>query len=345
MQRSKFFVRILVLFFSVGATAQTESGSPSATESPHAIPLLSGAFGFVPSFQPSNQALDFKFEPVLLIPISDKFLVESEYSMELPVSRQDRKFGPAVLTHGFEYLQLDYLAHANLTLVAGYFLTPFGIYKERQDPQWIRGLQDPPLVFAMNDNSSNGLSARGGIVLVGNVKLNYAAYYSVTSTNSQFESDRQSGERVSFFLPSAHLEIGSSYSRHFGANPYQMAGADYTWNVRRVPLDLRGEFVWSDRLGSGYWSEVLSRSISRREFLRHSQAVLREEQYFAPGTPQSINPDVPVLTTTKLTIGWNYLVKDYLKFVASYGRAFDSSGSRPLTTVGLVYRFTTGVKR
>lgn len=344
MKANKYCVGLVLLLLTYG-TAQTSSGSEGAAESPHAVPVLTGAFGFVPSFQPSDQTLDFKFEPILLFPIANRFLVESEYSMELPVSRQDGKFGPAVLTHGFEYFQLDYLVQPSLTIVAGYFATPFGIYKERQDPQWIRNLQDPPLIFPMNDNSSNGISARGGVTLNAKIKFNYATYYSAPSTNSQFASGRQAGERVSLFFPSIRLEIGSSYSRHLGSTQYHIVGGDYTWNLRRVPIDLRGEYVWGDKLGSGYWTEALYRSIARSTFLRHSQAVLREEQYFAPGSPQTINPSLPALSTTKVTVGWNYWVKDYLKFVASYGRAFDTTGSSPITTVGFVYRFTTGLER
>jgi len=345
MKASKYRLSIVLLLLACVAAAQTAGNSRSDVESPHAVPLLTGAFGFVPEFQPSNQTLDYKFEPIVLFPIANTLLVESEYSMELPVSRQDGKWGPAVLTHGFEYLQLDYLVHPNLTIVAGYFLTPFGIYKERQDPQWIRNLQDPPLIFPMNDNSSNGVSARGGATFNTKVKFNYAAYYSAPSTNSQFVSDRQTGERISLFFPRTHLEIGSSYSRHLGSDGYHMTGADYTWNLRRVPIDFRGEYVWSDKLGSGYWNEALYRSVGRATFLRHSQAVLREEQYFAPGSPQTFRPDLPALSTTKVTLGWNYWVKDYLKFVASYGRAFDVTGSSPVTTVGFVYRFTSGLER
>lgn len=339
------YLRLLVLLLVCRGAAQTAEVTESESEPVHAVPLLTGAFGFVPSFRPSDQTLDYKFEPIVLVPIGNDLLVESEYSMELPVSREEGRFGPAVLTHGFEYLQLDYLALPNLTVVAGYFVTPFGIYKERQDPQWIRNLQDPPLVFAMNDNSSNGISFRGGVTLNAKVKFNYATYYSVAATNSQFSSQEQSGERVSMFLPNHRLEIGSSYSRHFGSNPYDMAGVDYTWNLRRVPVDIRGEYVWSDKLGSGYWAEALDRSIGRRSFWRHSQAVFREEQYFRPNAPQFVNLDLPTLSTTKVTFGWNFLLKDYVKFVFSYGRAFDSTGSSPVTTIGFVYRFTTAVER
>jgi hypothetical protein len=338
-------IAFLLSFIACQAVAQIGADAQVDPEPSKAVPVLTGAFGFVPSFQPSNQTLDYKFEPIILLPIMDNLLVETEYSMELPVSRQDGSFGPAVLTHGFEYLQLDYLVHPNLTVVAGYFVTPFGIYKERQDPQWIRNLQDPPLIFAMNDNSSNGISLRGGVLLSTAVKLNYATYYSAPVSNSQFSSDRQSGERVSLFFPRHRLEIGSSYIRHLGLQGYNMAGVDYTWNLRRLPIDVRGEYVWSDRLGSGYWAEALYRSVGHSAFFRHSQAVFREEQYFRPNTPQTINLGLPVLDTTKVTIGWNYLIKDSLKLVSSYGRAFDSTGSSPITTVGFVYRFSTAVEK
>jgi hypothetical protein len=63
--------------------------------------------------------------------------------------------------HGIEYLRLNYIAHNNLTLTVGRFLTPFGIYRERLHPMWIGNLADEPILFAINDNSSNGVMARG----------------------------------------------------------------------------------------------------------------------------------------------------------------------------------------
>ena len=39
-----------------------------------------------------------------------------------------------------DYLQADYIANRYVTITAGRFLTPFGIYNERLYPIWIRDL-------------------------------------------------------------------------------------------------------------------------------------------------------------------------------------------------------------
>lgn len=65
------------------------------------------------------------------------------------------------MDHGIEYLRLNYIAHPNLILTVGRFLAPFGIYRERLHPMWIRNLGHEPILFAVNDNSSNGVMACG----------------------------------------------------------------------------------------------------------------------------------------------------------------------------------------
>jgi hypothetical protein len=118
-------IAFLLSFIACQAAAQIGADAQVDSEPSKAVPVLTGAFGVVPSFQPSNQTLDYKFEPIILLPIMDNLLVETEYSMELPVSRQDGSFGPAVLTHGFEYLQLDYLVHPNPDRSSGLLCNPF----------------------------------------------------------------------------------------------------------------------------------------------------------------------------------------------------------------------------
>ncbi len=308
-------------------------------------PILTGALGFTGGINnPSNLSFGPKFEPILLLPIGNKFLLETEYSTELPVNRQDGALGSLVYNHSFEYLQMNYLASSHLVLTGGEFVTPFGIYKERMDPQWVRNLLDPPLIFAINDNSSIGGMVRGSTYISEGVKLNGAAYFSVNSSNSQFESSRQSGGTASIYLPGPRLELGASYSRRMGDDQLNIAGADFVWNDRRTPLDVRGEYVWAEKLGSGYWLEAAYKlaNVTSNPFLRRCQLVARGEQVFAPSISPDLDDPLPVLTTSGVTAGWNYWPTDYLKFSVSYGRQWDSAESLNTWTIGLVYRFTIG---
>lgn len=310
-----------------------------------ATPVVAGAFGFTGEFNGrSSQSFGPKFEPILVVPLGGRFLFETEYSMELPVERQDSSLGPAVLSHSFEYMQLTYFATSNLSITGGNFVTPFGIYKERLDPQWVRNLLDEPLIFPINDNSSIGAMVRAGAYISPEAKLNFAAYYSGSEGTTQISGEKQTGGRASLYLPGPRIELGASYARKLGDERFNSEGLDFVWNARRTPLDLRGEFVSADMLGKGYWVEGAWRlsNATANGFFRRSQIVGRVEQYFAPGGLQDIDEDLPSLSTRRFTGGFNYWPTDSVKLSLAYGRQFDSSQSLGVWTVGLVYRFAWG---
>lgn len=334
-----------VFLVAVGAAtllAQTPPGGGGGLFG-GATPVLTGAFGFTADInKPSNLTFGPKFEPVILLPLGNRFLFETEYSMELPVQRQDSRLGPAVLTHGFEYMQLSYYATSNLIITGGNFVTPFGIYKERLDPQWTRNLLDTPMIFPINDNSSIGGMVRTNFYLSPGVKLNVAAYYGGSEGIAQIGGEKQTGGRVSLYLPGPRLEVGASYSRKLGDDKFNVAGMDFVWNSRRTPLDVRGEAVWANVLGKGYWLEGawrLSNATANR-FFRRSQIVGRVEQYFSPAQRQDLDEELPSLSTKGFTAGFNYWPSDGVKFAFAYGRQIDSNHSQGVWTLGVVYRFT-----
>jgi hypothetical protein len=176
------------------------------------------------------------------------------------------------------------------------------------------------------------------------VKMNFAASYSATEGNAQFSAEKQAGGRVSFYLPGPRVEIGASYLRVLGDDRFNVSGLDFVWNARRTPVDVRGEFVWADVEGKGYWLEAAYRlsNVTTNRFFRRSQIVGRVEQYFAPSVPQEDNGDLPVLNTQRYTAGFNYWPSDSVKLCASFGRQIDSSESQNIWTVGIVYRFALG---
>jgi hypothetical protein len=149
-----------------------------------------------------------------LVPLGDSWLVETRAEFEGEFERPDggRPYGGKV-DQEIDYLQPDYIANRYLTITAGRFLTPFGIYNERLYPIWIRSLQPTPLIFPLGTGSSDGIMLRGGLSLSPKVNLNYATYFSTLSTVNKFESDRTAGGRLGFFLPGPRIEAGVSFRK------------------------------------------------------------------------------------------------------------------------------------
>lgn len=331
-----FLICECLVFGSVCWGHQT---ADAVSESP--IPVLTGDFNFQSTFQPGMKMLMPEFDPVLLVPLGKKFLIESEYDMSTNLTDTNGQWGPDVVDHGMEYLQLNYIAHPNLTLTVGRFLTPFGIFRERLHPMWIRNVAADPLIFPMNDNSSNGAMARGVAHPSSVLNLTYAGYFSVVTSNKQLQAARRAGGRSSLFFPDRRVEIGFSYSRVLSDTRYGMIGWDLTWTPKRVPIDFRAEYEQTTRVGKGYWVEAAYRlnHLGRSAFFRNSLIALRQEQYWAPAVAQSLITDLPDRNTVSPTLGWTYTMYNGVRFNASYGRNFAQSETHNLWTAGLTYRF------
>ena len=328
----------------VSRFAAAQQTTETALESP--IPVITGDFNFQSTFQPGRKMLMPEFDPVVLVPIGNKFLIESEYDMFTNLTDANGHWGSAVVAHGLEYAQLNYIAHPNLTLTVGRLLTPFGIFRERLHPMWIRNIAADPLIFPMNNNSSNGAMARGAVRLSEHVRLTYATYFSALTRNNQVQSDRRAGARSSLFFPGKRIEIGVSYARVLSDTHYGMVGGDLTWTPKRVPMDFRAEYEQTTELGKGYWVEAayhLNR-LGRNAFLRNSLVALRQEQYWAPSGPQvlaaqTLASGLPDRNTTAPTLGWTYTIYNGVRFDASYGHNFAHGENHNIWTVGLTYRF------
>jgi hypothetical protein len=313
------------------------------------IPVVTGFMAFQSSFAPGEKHINPVFDPLLLVPLGNRLLIESEFEMNLDVVRSEGQWGPAVVDHGIEYLQLNYIAHPNLTITAGRFLTPFGIYRERVHPLWVRNLQEEPIIFAMNANSSNGAMLRGAARLTSSANLTYATYYSIPTSWTLMTSDRRAGGRASLFFPNKRLEIGASFSRTLGDLSYNMFGIDATWNLKKIPLDIRAEGLRNATLGSGYWVEGAYRlnKLGSNQFLRKSQFALRGEQYFAPGmAPMSdmggdMMDELPDRNTKRIGIGWNYYLTNGIRLNTSFGHNFALGEDRNTWGAGITYRFAT----
>lgn len=109
------------------------------------------------------------FNPLFLYKQSDRLIFESELELELVGGEVEL---------GVEYANMSYLLSKNLTLRAGKFLVPFGIFVPNLHPAWINKFPTMPLgaghdgIMPTNDI---GLELRGGSYL-GNLKVNYSIY-------------------------------------------------------------------------------------------------------------------------------------------------------------------------
>jgi hypothetical protein len=330
---------LLVVSAALVPITRAQQTTESMVESP--IPVITGDFNFQSTFQPGMKMLMPEFDPVLLLPLGNKFLIESEYDMSTNLMDIRGQGGPAVVDHGMEYVQLNYIAHPNLTLTVGRFLTPFGIFRERLHPMWIRNVAADPLIFPLNDNSSNGAMARGALRLSEGADLTYATYFSTLTRNNQIQSDRRAGGRSSLFFSDKRVEIGVSYARVLSDTHYGMIGGDCTWTPRNVPIEFRAEFEQTTQLGKGYWVEAAYRlnHLGHAAFFRNSLPALRQEQYWAPSAAQTVITDLPDRTTTAPTLSWTYTMHNGVRFDASYGRNFATTEKHNIWTTGLTYRF------
>jgi len=180
------------------------------------------------------------FNPIFLWQIGDRLLVESEVEFEFE--------GSDVLVN-LEYAQMSYLLTDNITVGAGRFINPFGIFRERLHPAWINKLPNFPLPysdqFLMVPESITGAEVRGAVP-VGDSKVTYAVFAGNgpnldvgsrgdfanvgTLTFDNFEdtnSNKHVGGRVGF-LPIPGVEVGGSVlsGQVSGVNPIKTNASD-----------------------------------------------------------------------------------------------------------------------
>jgi hypothetical protein len=337
---------LLVLVFLAPARAPSQT---TATEKP--VPILSGTAGFLTSVTAGQTLLDTQVNPVLLLPFGDRWLVESRGEFEGQFQRPSGggPFGGPVNKH-LDYLQADYIASPYVTVTAGRFLTPFGIFNERLYPMWIRALQPDPLILPIATASSDGAMLRGGFPVSSQANINYAAYVSVTSIGvNGVESERHAGGRLGFFLPGPRLEVGASWQKELQERRKNALGCHSAWQPRALPLSVHSEFARSNQ-GSGYWIEGAYR-LSQVHFwqkaMRHTEVVMRGQQFFSGniGSDVAQQLGLPGANTREVDFGANYFLKDGLKAVASYGRQLSSEGNFNQWTVGIAYRFLVPLGR
>lgn len=333
------------LLLAPAIQAQTDNGDSADTTDAGSIkpvPVFQMGSGFITTFQGGTPHLGPLINPVLLLPLGDKWLIETRGDLESDLAPPPGSGGfTGELETNVDYLQIDYIANKYVTVTAGRFLTPFGIYNERLYPIWIRDLQTDPLILPLEGGeygASTGAMVRGGFDATSKIEVNYAAYFSANSTIENLESDRSFGFRSGIFLPGPRLEVGGSFQHLLQEYRKNAFGFHFEWQPRPLPLDIRAEYARS-WIGSGYWVEgayKLSQVPVWRDALRHVQMVARMQQFYeGPGWEDG----EPWVNTNMFEYGINYYFRDDIRFVSSYGRQFaPEGGNMNVWTLGLTYR-------
>jgi hypothetical protein len=307
-------------------------------------PLISGGVGFLTSTSGGNTSYIPILSPLLAAPIGSRLLVESRATIledYFPKGggRNGYTSSPFV---NLAYLQGDYLVSRHLTVVGGEFLTPFATYNERLTPIWITNFQDNLLIASlgtMGTAMSVGAMARGSAVSTEKFSIDYAAYFSATSLNHQFNSERSSGGRTSIYFPNAGLEVGTSYGRLLQGTQKSFSGFHVWWTPADNPFKLRSEYAHGPH-SQGYWVETdyrLSRFGGADSHLGRLEPVFRMQQTFR-NSPDPTD-GLPGADTRRADFGLDYHLPHEVRIDTGYARQFSSAGNSNIWQTAIVYRF------
>lgn len=342
---TRAFLGVMAITVATALAPAQDTTAPGEQKPLEGVPVITGNSGFVTDFSPGQQHLGPVIAPIILIPIGSKGLFEAEGEFEGSYDHATNQPWNHQWSKGLEYAQFDYFLNNYVTVVAGRFLTPFGIYNEGLHPTWIRNMLDAPLISGIEMTDSNGAMLRGAIPLASDLNLTYETFFSATTNVAHIDATRAAGGRFAAVLPNQRLTVGVSYQRILQDQHSNIYGFDLTYQLTRIPLDIRGEYAHSQIFGSGYWVEGayrLRKVPFAHKFMRKSQALVRWQQYVTPGMMPDGAGDMglPAANTREADFGWNYYIHDNLKIGASFGRALSPGGDSNVVTLGIAYRFT-----
>jgi hypothetical protein len=323
----------MLLFFSMGHGVCAQS----------AVPVISGAAGFLSTTDGGTNFLEPILVPVLSVPIGDNWLIEARGEVQdFSIRSSTTGSYQSQVFKGVDYAQVDYTATRWLTIVGGRFLTPFGMYDERLTAIWIHNLQDVPLIFGIGtrtSGSSLGGMARGVFTPTSKAEINYTAYFSASNKTSYWGAGRTAGGRVGVFFPVQRVEVGMSYQRFLQNQRYNSFGAHFSWQPPSVPLDVKAEFAHSAS-GYGYWAEAayrLSRFRGPNSALGRLQPVFRMQQFVR--LEQIAGDVLPSFNTQQADFGFDYYLPHEVRINSNYSRQFSSQGNENIWDIGVTYRF------
>jgi hypothetical protein len=312
----------------------------SFTAAAQDTPLLSGGVAFFSTTPGGNTTYYPILEPLAAVPLGQHVLVESRAALIETFSPSGSSNEGYQHSHfiGLTYLQGDVLASPHLTVIGGSYLLPFGTYNERLSPVWISNFQDGPLIASLGvvgSGSGLGGQLRGSAISRARFSIDYAAYFSARSSNTQFSADRSSGGRVDLYLPEQRLEIGASYTRLLQGTQENFSGAHVWWEPKDTNFRWRSEFARGQH-AIGYWSEADYR-LGADSFWGRFEPLFRMQQTFRLN--QAGSDSVPLVNTQRADFGLDYNLPHNVRILTSYARQFSSAGNENVWETGIVYRF------
>jgi hypothetical protein len=325
---TRLIVFALTIFFAVRyGTAQD-------------TPLISGGAGFFTSTKGGDTTYMPIIEPLIDVPIGNHFLVESRAALGDTLSPNGNGYSHTHFTT-LTYLQGDYSISPHVTVVAGSFLLPFNTYNDRLSPIWISNLQDGPLIAGIGVMTGTGVGGMlsGSAIARDKYSISYNAWFSTRSGNTQFNSQRGSGGRVSLYLPEKRLEVGLSYDRQLQGVRENFYGAHLWWEPANTAFRLRSEFARGHH-AQGYWVEADYRTQAfggLNSWVGRFEPLFRMQQTFRRDT--IVSDGVPLVNTQRADFGLDYNLPHNTRILTSYSRQFSSSGNQNIWETGIVYRF------
>jgi hypothetical protein len=306
-------------------------------------PLLSGGVGFFSRSNGGDSTFVPLIAPVLVAPLGNSFQIESRATISesfFPTGGGQSGYDHAYFSAA-QYMQLDYFATPHITIVGGFFLTPFGTYNERLSPIWIGNFQDGAIIFPIGTGTGSGMGGmvRGSAISKANYSVDYAAYFSANSTNENFSAARSTGGRVDIYFPKIRLEVGTSYTRNLAAVETNSSGFHIWWEPPNTELKVRSEYAHSAH-AQGYWIETdyrLSRFGGRESVIGRIEPLFRWQQFFR-NSPDPTD-EMPATDTNRVEFGLDYRLPHEVRILTSYGRQFTPIGDSNLWRAGIVYRF------
>jgi hypothetical protein len=303
-------------------------------------PLISGGAGFFTSTRGGDTSYTPIIEPLIDVPVGSRLLIESRAALGDSIFPNDNGYDHSRFI-ALTYLQGDYFLSPHVTVVGGSFLIPFNTFNDRLSPIWINNFQDGPMITGLGDMTGTGVGGMlsGSAIARKKYSVSYNAWFSARSGNTQFNSDRAAGGRVSLYLPEKRLEIGLSYDRLLQGTQENFYGAHLWWEPANTAFRLRSEFARGHH-AQGYWVEAdyrvqafggLDSWIGRFEPLFRMQQTFRRDDIVSDG--------VPLVNTQRADFGLDYNLPHNTRILTSYSRQFSSSGNENIWETGIVYRF------
>jgi hypothetical protein len=210
--------------------------------------------------------------PLILYKLSDRLLIEGAADIGISTDTDNNSSTSFDLT----IANATYLLNDYISVGAGLFVVPFGVFHNHYDPPWINKLPDEPLPFGDNGiapSSEVGVFVQGAVPVPFGHKVTYAIYLTngpnLVTDNADdhvpgtlnfddftdLNNNKAIGGRISY-LPWRWMEVGYSImSAQVDPPGFQSVNAvlqAVDFEYKRVHeciggmIDFRAEWVWSD---------------------------------------------------------------------------------------------------